>query len=199
MLQWLWAKHHAGIDSPLVLDVLETVHSIHEGYRLSEGDIVRAVERLNREGLVYRSSPKPPEFKQSNYPRSLAISILQDWVMTQSVRATEDTVDAIFDKQGIRLVGHTSYFGHQNDFSSPALHEEVGGSYLAERLWDLLNSEDVRTERAENICSVLADCQTRNELGATWRRVLADRTGSRRFAWLGIGDVLGLLAGPGSR
>ena len=152
----------------------------------SKGELLELAERLTQ---LTRSDG----FKYSNYPRALALSVLQDWVMTQSVRATEETIDTTFDKQGIRLIGYSSYYGHSARFTPSQVHEEVGGKYLAEKLWRLLETETRRTERAENICTILKQCQPRQKVLARWREALNQRPEGDRFSWLSIGDFLGVL------
>ncbi|MFE2111763.1 NACHT domain-containing protein [Streptomyces microflavus] len=79
-----------------------------------------------------------PDMAGSTYPRSLALSLLQDWVFSQSKVATEKVIDKVFDSYGIR----SAYMANSEHRRSPwsatsyfdvSLSPKTGSTYLTEQ------------------------------------------------------------------
>ncbi|GHF84137.1 hypothetical protein GCM10017566_67690 [Amycolatopsis bartoniae] len=91
------------------------------------------------------------------YPRRLALSLLQDWVFSQSPKAARMVVDALFTKQGMAWAASVIRNPVIDMFENSSFYLPVG-SGGADRAQEILQSEIVRhlsTDRLEPLCALL--------------------------------------------
>ncbi|WP_433687026.1 NACHT domain-containing protein [Micromonospora carbonacea] len=152
----------------------------------SKGELLDLAERIC---LLIRA-------RQDTYPRSLAIAFLQDWVFAQSVTATHQVIDTIFDGYGIRIFGGiTPSRRDQVDLDDDfRLGPEAGGTRLAEILWERLKRERRRTERTDSLCRLLVRHADTALLADAWLTEARKRKNDRLVGWLRIGRYLGVLS-----
>jgi hypothetical protein len=152
----------------------------------SKGELLDLAERLC---LLIADK----EFRYSLYPRSLALSLLQDWVFTQSVSATERVVDAIFDQTGIRMMNARHAGRMSLDGLSGRLTADTGGNRLWTTLFEKLKREKVKTERSDSICWLISTHAPKSELRALWISEALKRRPARRSRWVEFGSRLGIF------
>lgn len=122
----------------------------------------------------------------------LAMSLLQDWTLAQSTKATKQAVRSIFDELGIRwAIGHDEGRG-LFDAGGSRLPVGSGGDYLAQLLYYRLKS-DGWTERASGIASLLWLNAPREWIKPRWYRELVGKSGKSLTEWLVIGWWLHVL------
>ncbi|MEG3633407.1 NACHT domain-containing protein [Micromonospora palythoicola] len=152
----------------------------------SKGELLDLSERVS--ALIGDAS-----FRYSMYPRNLALALLQDWVFTQSVRATGEVVDSVFDDFGLRWSAIIEPGPSQVRLDeSFRLTEDSGSERLVALLWDRLRRGDRLTDVTEGLCRLLARNASTYEIESRWRSELTRRKGERRSIWLQIGSRLGL-------
>jgi hypothetical protein len=156
------------------------------GY-FSKGELAGLAERL---GVLVASE----DFEGDAYPRTLALSILKDYVFTQSVLSTNRVVESVFDERGIRILGLSP--NNSDPTAVPAdrqLNEAVGGNRVAELLCGRLEEERVFTDRAQAMASLLRPNLSRPKLSSWWLSRASGRSGRPLIAWIRIGGALGVL------
>lgn len=132
------------------------------------------------------------ELKLTPYPRLLAMSLLQDWALAQSKKATKQVVRAIFDELGIRWATCQSEGRQLFDVVGTRLPVGSGGEYLAQLLYDCLKT-DSWTERASGIALLLWQSAPREWVKEQWCNDLVGKSGQALTEWLVIGSWLGVL------
>lgn len=129
-----------------------------------------------------------------NFPRVLALSLLQDWVFTQSTPATERVIRTLFDRPGLRWAANRAYFGHDVYGSGVELQltPEAGAAYLIESVWPTIVYSPL-TERVEEICRLLRRQPEAELLIEKWRSQGDSLNADELVNWLQVGGWLNLL------
>ncbi|WP_331773319.1 hypothetical protein OG948_59045 (plasmid) [Embleya sp. NBC_00888] len=115
-----------------------------------------------------------PEMAGSTYPRSLALSLLQDWVFSQSKVATEKVIDKVFNSYGIR----SAYLANSEHRRSPwsatsyldvSLSPTTGSAYLTEQRRAEFFDCSLPTEHTRAVAFLLGkQTEERAELQSEW-------------------------------
>lgn len=136
-----------------------------------------------------------------SYPRRLALSLLQDWVFSQSPRAARMVVESIFLGRGFRWTTsmhrragfeyQESVVRHTQKSTSFTLSPGGGGAEYAR---DILYSQltgNLENDSTSSICSMIRACTSIDERLLFWREKMdyADTLELRR-KWLRVGDYL---------
>ncbi|MEU2627290.1 NACHT domain-containing protein [Kitasatospora sp. NPDC007106] len=141
-----------------------------------------------------------PEFRGMNYPRVLALALLQDWVFFQSVPATERLLDSLFDKPGIRWAERRarSYIMADSSDLNLFLVDKAGGSYVVEKMWKILGS-DPFSERARAACAVIMaqKANTSINVEGRWLQDFLRKDPGDRRPWIKIGGWLDVFPAIG--
>lgn len=129
----------------------------------------------------------------SSYTRSLAIALVQDWVFTQSTRATDTVLSAIFDKEGLRWAsniltsGLASTEGVQSSFS-----RTKDAHAVVDLIWQAI-SDSPRTAGKVTLCRLARMQKVSDYILEKWRFDLALKVGKERLEWLEFAVWLGLM------
>ncbi|MFF2999564.1 NACHT domain-containing protein [Streptomyces sp. NPDC057950] len=152
----------------------------------SKGELPSLVDRL--EVLC-----ADPDLGLTSHPRTLAATLVADWVFSQNPRSLQKTVGMILDKNGYRaLLGDDMYsFDSESLLTLP---EGCGRHELVLRCIDLLKESpkhDVQTALAR----LAQKNSTLAELTTLWRDNFADlRNEEEKMSWFLTGYYLGVLA-----
>ncbi|WP_157735085.1 NACHT domain-containing protein [Pseudofrankia inefficax] len=146
-------------------------------------DLAERIEELGRE----------PAQAAAPLARTIAVALLQDWVFTQSPRATQRMVDFAFDDLGLRWASLPAPLLAETGAGRVRLTEECGGQHLFEKAWGRLQNEPL-TERARGLCQLAAGC---GDFFTPWLARVRRETGPERTRWIAFGawaDVVRHLA-----
>ncbi|MFD0278237.1 NACHT domain-containing protein [Kitasatospora sp. NPDC127111] len=143
---------------------------------------------------------KKPQSHGLNYPRVLALSLLQDWVFFQSVPATERLIDSLFDRAGIRWAerrtrGFSVGIFDESDVDV-FLVDKAGGSYLVDKLWHIIESEGP-SERVRAACEIIRRQNSNESIAVSklWARGFeAKKSIFEKSHWITIGGWLGVYS-----
>jgi hypothetical protein len=151
----------------------------------SKGELLDLSERVS--DLI-----TPPSISS----RNLGLSLLQDWVFTQSVKATNRLLDRVFDHNGLRWAGiQMIYNGPTPGSGGPSLvlRPELGSEHLIDIAWPAI-LESPRSQRLAELCNLVAyQRANHDELVKKWNAELATKTLQEREEWLQVGSWLNLL------
>jgi hypothetical protein len=154
----------------------------------SKGELLDLAERIC--DLI-----RSPSMDGSLYARFLALSLLQDWVLTQSIRATREVIETVFDDSGLRALSViTRRQAMVSDTNSNfMLTEDAGREVLSGVIWQRLKHiKSARMAGTGALGTLLARHYTGEELIGTWRQEALRRKGPRRLQWLLAGRGMGL-------
>ncbi|NJC63430.1 hypothetical protein HC028_02730 [Planosporangium flavigriseum] len=135
---------------------------------------------------------RQPEQKLSPFPRSLAVALLQDWVFSQSPKATEQVVDAVFDEVGLTWAITGKLDPDQTPERVLRLPKGGGAEYLAEICWKGLLAEGM-TERAQGLCALIRRNSHDDEIRSRWLVEYGKLSGTVRTDWVQVGVWLGVM------
>ena len=153
----------------------------------NKGELPSLVERLhelsNNDG-----------FRFISYPRTLAASLLGDWVFTQNPRSVQQVVDLILDGVGLRyvLASFSSYRrrAHGNPLVLPP---RCGREELVSRCFEMLHAnppEDIR----DGLVEVLqANSENMADITVGWTAHYEKECENNRLRWLEYGVRLGIV------
>jgi hypothetical protein len=130
----------------------------------------------------------------TSYTRALAISLVQDWVFTQSTRATDAVLAAVFDKPGLRWA---SSFLTIND---PGISQPIQLSFsrtndahaVVDLIWQAI-CDSPRTAGKLALCRLARVQQVPNYIHERWEAIRKAKSGQEKLEWLEVGGWLGLL------
>jgi len=128
------------------------------------------------------------------YARSLGIALVQDWVFTQSTRATDVVLGTTFDRLGLRwasaiLTSEVAHEANSTGFS-------FGRARDAHVVIDLALEEVVNSPRTEGkaaLCRLILAQGQGDYVSQRWREELLGRVGLQRVQWVEVAGWLGLL------
>jgi hypothetical protein len=130
----------------------------------------------------------------STFPRVLAVSLLQDWVFTQNVRATAAVVGAVFDKTGIRWAGLELLYDHGSDFSANlALTRGAETEQMLSTAWPIIEEAGITTQRVRDTCRLIHRQREAGPVVDRWLAGVSEKEGSDRDRWFDIGGRLVVL------
>jgi hypothetical protein len=137
-----------------------------------------------------------PENRRNTYPRSLAVALLQDWVFSQSPRATELVTRAALGGIGLRWAA----LSHQN--GSPVmtdgrvglfLSKEAGGKIAAEMIWEQIVGNLFKPWTL-SMCRLMAGVESQDETAARWKAHLNQLDKAVLPRWVQVGAALNVLS-----
>jgi hypothetical protein len=122
------------------------------------------------------------------HPRTLAITLLNDWVFSQQPLAVKRVVEALFEQPGLKIL--LSHAMRSSD-GVPVLPHRCGRSELTEQAMASLST--VRSSEDRSALLTLVRANTDLEAARVlWNRLKPSETGDQR-KWLTDGDRLGIL------
>ncbi|MGC9666860.1 NACHT domain-containing protein [Planosporangium sp. 12N6] len=136
-----------------------------------------------------------PSQRGRPFARSLAVALLQDWVFSQSPRATRKVVRTVFDEIGLAwaAAGYLD-LARSNEGEVLALPPGGGAEHLTEICWDLILKAE-QTERTASICRLLAANSPLESLAGKWYTEFQAKPEEERSNWFVIGSWLGVPRG----
>jgi hypothetical protein len=157
----------------------------------SKGELLDLADRLDE--LV-----KKPNLNLLTYPRMLGIALLQDWVFTQSPKATERATQAIFDDFGLRWASIESFMrgstrSRSISDASLQLTEATGTWPLLSLSWNRI-STGISGEGLNELCRYLASLNVDARLWQLWLAEYIKHAGASRKRWLQIGSALHIFS-----
>ncbi|MEU2356546.1 hypothetical protein ABZ599_26840 [Streptomyces misionensis] len=153
----------------------------------SKGELLDLADRTAR--LVEDS-----DITEAEYPRTLALCLLQDWVFTQSSAAMTRILEAVFDKPGIRWAAARSLAspGGYDATISVELSPSAGYENLVDHVWPLVCA-GAPAESLAALCLLLRR-QPENFLVADlWYRGALERSPEELRAWCTVGNWMAVF------
>lgn len=153
----------------------------------SKGELLDLAERVAQLSAT-------PDLNLLTYPRMLGAALLQDWVFTQSPRATRQVIEAIFDGYGLRWAGIMSEpraFTRLTVDTSLKLSEETGAEPLVIAAWPHVLSAS--GEGLAQLCRYLRSLSVDEKVGELWWHEVGHRSGDSKLSWLWTGAMLGVF------
>lgn len=123
-----------------------------------------------------------------SYPRTLAATLLGDWVFSQSPRSIRDVMSIMFDAHGL---AHLAAVATSDRSEGLSLANPHARSELVNQCWNALNG-DVPLDYALRLCELVRTNSERSETADRWMQALEDP--ARRSRMLSIGLALGHLS-----
>ena len=130
----------------------------------------------------------------STYARLLSISLVQDWVFTQSTRATEIVLAATFDRLGLRWAANMLNANVAGPSESLQLYFQR--SIDAYAIVDLILqaiSDSPRTAGKLALCRLARAQRVPDHIHEKWQHELDSKNGAERLAHLEFGGWLGVI------
>jgi hypothetical protein len=152
----------------------------------NKGELADLAERVEELGREAGQAAAP-------LARTVAVALLQDWVFTQSPKATARMVDFAFDDLGLRWASLPAPILAEAGGGRIRLTGECGGGQLFGKAWERLQNEPL-TERARGLCQLAA---ASGDFRTPWLHKVRRETGSARTRWIAFGawaDVVRHLA-----
>ncbi|MFE3853619.1 NACHT domain-containing protein [Streptomyces griseorubiginosus] len=151
----------------------------------SMGELLDLADRTAR--LIEES-----DVTEAEYPRTLALCLLQDWVFTQSTASMKRILEAVFDKTGIRWAaanGMAYPGGGYGTGIAVELSPSAGYENLVDHMWPLVES-GVNGESLAALCQLLRR-QPENSLVADhWYSEAVKKSAEDLREWCTIGNWL---------
>jgi hypothetical protein len=155
----------------------------------SKGELPSLVERLqdltNEDG-----------FRTISFPRTLAATLLGDWVFTQNPRSVQQVVDLVLDPSSLRYVlapfetpRHRS--GDQNPLVLPP---RCGREELIKRCFQMLVTYPARDLALQILELLKANSESKADVTGAWIEQLRAAPQEKRLRWLDHGVNLGTLS-----
>ncbi len=155
----------------------------------SKGELLDLADRLGE--LI-----ATPRLRSLTYPRMLGVALLQDWVFTQSPKATDRAINAIFDDFGLRWAGIESYvLGSTRSLAdvSLSLSRDTGAESLLKAAWAQI-SDQPQGEGVRELCRYLSSLPLDSQVSQLWLQKVSASTSEERQKWFDIGAALTVFA-----
>lgn len=157
----------------------------------SKGELPSLVERLQE--LTAEES-----LRGVAYPRSLAATLLADWVFTQNPKSVQQVADLIVQDSGLRLLVASSRRGpglrsRSTTLSELTLPPKCGRDELIEHCFSILHSSPQRDYSSQVIELLRANFDSVEELAAQWTSRCRKEANTKGVRWLEYGLRLGVL------
>jgi hypothetical protein len=126
-----------------------------------------------------------------SYSRTLGIALLQDWVFTQSTRATEVVLRSVFNELGLRWASILASEGRAGD-----ARVVLSRARDAQQLIDLaINTVayEPRTQGNISICQLVRAQAQPDHARNTWLAILNKRSEAQKVEWIEVGGWLGVV------
>ncbi|MFF7192616.1 NACHT domain-containing protein [Streptomyces sp. NPDC008079] len=155
----------------------------------SKGELLDLADRTAR--LIEES-----EISESEYPRTLALCLLQDWVFTQSSASMKRILEAVFDKPGIRWAAAKNVSMPNGAYGagvSVELSPSAGYEGLVDHLWPIVVAQKDPAESLTAVCYLLRQ-QPENSLVADfWYREAIAKSQQELRQWVTVGNWLAVF------
>lgn len=150
----------------------------------SKGELASLVDRLQE--LIAEKG-----FANTSHPRSLAITLLSDWVFTQHPKSVREVLDLALHDGGFRLLLAASSALHRSS-SGIALPKKCGGDVLVDRCFEILRGSPPG-DYAMRVAETARANARPDELKRFWLDEIPRRWDRSAADWLWLGDILGIL------
>lgn len=148
---------------------------------LSKGEIPALVDRL-------RSLLEDPAFEFVRHPRTLAASLLGDWVFSQHQRSMRIVIELLLGGRGVwSLIRDAPSSRDELVFPQGCGREEVVDAAL-----EVLRNERASLDVENRLCRLVQNNANPVDLAARWLQIFEDRT-IDATRWIRIGHLTGVL------
>ncbi|MFB6556061.1 NACHT domain-containing protein [Streptomyces sp. NPDC056405] len=148
----------------------------------SKGELLDLADRTAR--LIEES-----EEGEAEYPRTLALCLLQDWVFTQSSASMKRILEAVFDRTGIRWAAAKGPGGGYDTSVSVELSPSAGYESLVDHIWPLV-CRGVPTESLEALCLLLRRQPEKSLVADLWYTEARGKAPEELRSWCNVGNWL---------
>jgi len=151
----------------------------------SKGELASLVDRIQE--LVAEQG-----FASTRHPRSLAITLLSDWVFTQHPKLVKQVLELALNGPGLRLLlAPTERYGRS--IPAIALPKKCGGDLLVERCLQIARGAPPK-DYSPLVLEAARASGTRVEMVTFWLESAASHGDGRQTGdWVRYGDILGVL------
>jgi hypothetical protein len=155
----------------------------------SKGELPSLVERLQELAAT-------PGFKIIGYPRTLAATLLSDWVFTQNPRSVQQVVELITNPDSLRYVlapleNRRIRPGIQNPLVLPP---RCGRDELIKRCFEELNADPPQDLTSQILELLKANAETASDVVDLWYKRVSTASHDDQPRWLQYGVQLGTLS-----
>jgi hypothetical protein len=126
----------------------------------SKGELPSLVERLSE-------LSREAGFRNIQYPRLLAATLLSDWVFSQNPRSVQQVVDLIVDGIGVRLLAAPATPPRQARGDLPQIPAKCGREEILDRCFRIL-SQDIPKDFALEVIALLRLNSGTSDVTALW-------------------------------
>ena len=155
----------------------------------SKGELPSLVERL-------QELASEDGFRIIGYPRSLAATLLGDWVLTQNPRSVKQVVDIVLDVAGLRYV-LAPYVGRRYQRAAQSaliLPPKCGREQLVARCLEMLRAKPPR-DLADQIIELLkANSESKSDIATAWLEQTTSSAPENHQRWFDYGLQLEALS-----
>jgi hypothetical protein len=130
-------------------------------------------------------------YATTSHPRSLAATLLSDWVFTQHPKSVREVMSLALDGSGLKLLLAASD-GQYRSSSSLVLPNKCGGDILVKRCFEILRG-DPPIDYAHQVLKTAKANAGPEELKALWMGEALRGGGQASANWLRRGGLLGVL------
>ena len=132
-------------------------------------------------------------FASTGHPRSLAMTLLSDWVFTQHPKSVREVFDVALNGGGFRLLLAASGTSHRST-GGITLPRKCGGDLLLDRCFEILRCSPP-SDYASRVAETARTNATPDELRKFWVDEIPGREEKTVGEWLWLGNLLGVLQG----
>ncbi|MFE4622107.1 NACHT domain-containing protein [Streptomyces mirabilis] len=158
----------------------------------SKGELLDLADRTAR--LVEDS-----DITEAEYPRTLALCLLQDWVFTQSTASMKRILEAVFDKPGIRWAAANGMAYPGSGYGTGIaveLSPSAGYENLVDHMWPLVGS-GVPGEPLAALCLLLRRQPENSLLADHWYREATEKNPEDLRTWCTLGNWMAVYKNLG--
>ncbi|HXL91797.1 MAG TPA: hypothetical protein VN969_22860 [Streptosporangiaceae bacterium] len=129
----------------------------------------------------------------SSYARSLGIALVQDWVFTQSTRATDIVLSSVFDSIGLRWASHPGPRDQTGNIAPLTFSRSRDAQAVIDLAWPLMRESPLSGRM--DLCSLIIGQKMSSYVRARWQREFLEEPEADRLDWIATAGYLRLLSG----
>ncbi|MCE9596728.1 MAG: NTPase (NACHT family)-like protein [Spirochaetia bacterium] len=149
----------------------------------NKGELSSLVDRLEE-------LSKAEGYRNTRHPKTLAATLLADWVFAQQPRSMKKVVTMVLNGIGLINTRSGRPFRHQDALILP---RQNGQEELLERCFHLLDSNP-HNDYAMFLIELIKANASLEDILSRWLAAVKAASGPQRTAWIGFGLYLGALA-----
>ena len=127
----------------------------------------------------------------SSYARSLGIALVQDWVFTQSTRATDVVIASVFDAIGLRWASSSGPRDHTGPIVPIAFSRSRDAQAVVDLAWPLMCSSPLSGKI--ELCSLIIAQNLSSYVRERWEREFLEKAEKDKLEWIATAGYLHLF------